>query len=494
MAYHASIVPNERFAGDRLMFIGGKPVPSSSGETLSVRDPSTGAVIGSVPKGESRDVDAAVASARSAFEDGAWPKMSGAERARIMTRYADLIEANAEELAHLEALNSGMLIGMAQFMPIEIANYLRYYAGWATKIHGVTSEISNAHIGEFHAYSLKQPVGVCGFITPWNFPMTLAMIKIAPALAAGCTCILKPSEETPISSIRLAELAVEAGLPEGVLNVVTGLGLDVGAAIASHPGISKVAFTGSTQVGKEIVKAAAGNLKKVTLELGGKSPVIVFDDSDLEAAIAGTAAGIFVRSGQVCVAGSRLYVQRKSFDKVVEGVSSIAKSMTIGDHFAPDTQIGPLISAKQIDRVHGLIDAGVAEGAELVTGGRRVGDSGYFVEPTILANPGANSRVIREEIFGPVLCATAFDDIEEVAIAANDSDYGLAAAVWSNDVSNIHRVAKRLDAGIVWANCAFVTDPSLPVSGHKQSGWGGELGREGLDPYLSTKSVYVRLG
>jgi acyl-CoA reductase-like NAD-dependent aldehyde dehydrogenase len=475
------------------MLIDGKPAAAISGETSTIFDPGTGLAIGTVPKAASEDMDIAVSVAQRAFESGPWSTMSAAERARIMLRFADLIEANAAQLSYIEALNSGMLHSMAQFMPFEVANSLRYYAGWATKIHGATSEISNQQIGQYHAYSLKQPIGVCGFITPWNFPMTLAIIKIAPALAAGCTCILKPSEETPFSSIRLAELGLEAGLPEGVLNVLTGLGHEVGAAMAQHPGIAKIAFTGSTQVGKEIVRAASGNLKKITLELGGKSPVVVFDDSDLDAAITGTSMGIFLRSGQVCVAGSRLYVQRKSFDHVVAGIAAAASSMKVGDNFAADSQIGPLISKKQLDRVSNLIASGIDEGAELVTGGKRIGDTGYFVEPTILANPGPQSRVIREEIFGPVLCATPFDDINDIAAVANDSEYGLAAAIWSRDVGKVHKMAKLMQAGIVWANCTFVTDNSLPVAGHKQSGWGAELGREGLDPYLTTKSVYVNL-
>ncbi|WP_255326172.1 aldehyde dehydrogenase [Sphingobium sp. EM0848] len=484
---------NQRTIGERLMLIGGRRAPAQSGATMSIRDPGTGETIGSAPRGAAEDVDVAVDAARRAFMDGPWARTSAADRARIMSRYADLVEQHAEELAFLESLNSGMLYGMALHMVGEVVSYLRYYEGWATKIHGVTSEISNAQTGEFHAYTLKQPIGVCGFVTPWNFPMSIAMIKIAPALAAGCTCVLKPSEETPFSSLRLAELALEAGLPEGVLNVVTGYGIEAGAAIAAHPGIAKVAFTGSTIVGKEIVKAAAGNLKRVTLELGGKSPVVVFDDCDLDAAIQGVATGIFVRSGQVCVAGSRLYVQRKSFDKVVEGVAAIASSMKIGDQFASDTQIGPIISDKQLQRVRSLVETGPGDGAEIVTGGRAVSGAGFYYEPTVLANPNPDARVVREEIFGPVLCASPFDDIEDIARIANSTEYGLASAIWSRDAGKIHKMAKRIDAGVVWANCAFVTDTSLPIAGHKQSGWGGELGREGLDPYLSTKSVFVKL-
>jgi len=317
--------------------------------------------------------------------------------------------------------------------------------------------------------------------------------KLAPALAAGCSCILKPSEETPFTALRIAELFQEAGVPDGVINVVTGYGHTAGAALAAHDKVAKIAFTGSTEVGKLIVKAAAGNLKKVTLELGGKSPVVVFDDADLQAVIPTAAMAIFMHAGQICAAGSRLYVQRNSYDQVVDGIASVAKGMKLGGAFDPTTQVGPLISAKQLNTVTSLIASGMSEGAELVVGGKRVGEKGYFVEPTILANPRPQARVVREEIFGPVLTVFPFDDIDQIARTANDTTYGLAAAIWTRDINKAHLLAKRIQAGFVWLNCHYVLDNSLPAGGYKQSGWGRELGPEGLDPYLQTKTVFAAL-
>jgi len=478
--------------GRQLMLIDGRRVASSSGREIEVLDPATGEIIAAAPEASAADIDLAVAAASRAFRQGPWKDFTAAARARILWRAAELLEKNAEMLTRLEALNSGMLLSLAGNMVAYAAETLRYYAGYATKIEGKTVNLSGDQ-RNIHAYTLKSPIGVCGFIVPWNAPITLTCLKIAPALAAGCTCVVKPAEETPLTALKLAELLSEAGLPDGVVNVVTGYGDSAGAALARHGGVRKLAFTGSTEVGKLIVQAATDNLKKVTLELGGKSPTIVFDDADMDRAIPGAAAAIFTNSGQICFAGSRLYVQRGSFDRVVTSMAALAKAMKIGSPFHPTTQIGPLISAKQLERVTDLIASGLSDGAELIVGGRTVGDAGYFVEPTILANPAPGSRVVREEIFGPVLSAIPFDDVDEVMQMANDSEYGLAATVWTRDINKAHRTAQRFESGCVWINCAFVNDPAMPGGGYKQSGWGREGGKEGLDAYLETKKVFALL-
>lgn len=478
--------------GAQRMLIGGKRVAALSGKTFEVFDPATGKPIATAPAGERDDIDFAVTTAGQAFKTGAWPNATATERSKTMWRLADLIDRHSDELAQIEALNNGMLLPIVKGMIAYAADCFRYYAGWATKIEGKTADLSGGG-RSIHAYTLKQPIGVCGFIIPWNAPFPLTCLKVAPALAAGCTCVIKPAEETPLSALRLAELAQEAGVPDGVVNVVTGFGETAGAALAAHPKVRKLAFTGSTEVGKLIVQAAAGNLKKVTLELGGKSPTIVFDDADMALAIPGAAQAIFTHSGQICFAGSRLYVQRRSYEQVLEGVAKIAERLTLGGPFDASSQIGPLISAKQLDRVMSLIGSGLAEGAEKVTGGERVNRDGYYVQPTILANPKPGARVLREEIFGPVLTAVPFDDIEEVLELANDTEYGLASSVWTRDINKAHYVAQRFEAGCTWINCAFVNDPSMPGGGFKQSGWGREGGKEGLDAYLETKKVFALL-
>jgi phenylacetaldehyde dehydrogenase len=478
--------------GNQLMIIDGKRVAAASGETIDVFDPSTGQLIGTSPAGDVEDVNRAVAAAKRAFDSGIWKNLHGSERAKILWRASDILESRAAELSELEALNSGMLLPMAQGMMHGAIETLRYFAGWATKIYGQTSEISGA-MGNFHAYTLRDPVGVCAAIIPWNVPVVLTVTKLAAGLAAGCTMIIKPSEETPLTALVLWDILKEAGVPDGVVNIVTGYGHTAGAALAAHDDVAKIAFTGSTEVGKLIVKAAAGNLKKVTLELGGKSPVVVFDDADLSKVPLGVASGIFLHAGQICIAGSRLYVQKKSFDKVISSIADIAKNMKVGSCFDPATQIGPLISQKQMERVNGLIASGMDEGAELVTGGKRVGNSGYFMQPTIMINPKSDARIVKEEIFGPVLTAMPFDDINDIAREANNTTYGLASAVWTQDISKAHMMAKKLQAGFVWINCAFISDVSLPGGGFKQSGWGREMGQEGLDAYLQTKSVFTAL-
>jgi acyl-CoA reductase-like NAD-dependent aldehyde dehydrogenase len=481
------------FAGAErhLMLIGGERVDSAAG-TIDIVDPATEAVIGSTPAADAADVDRAVQVAHDNFYGGPWPGFSAKDRARILWRMADLMEENAEELARLEAGNGGMLLQLARYMVAYSADLFRYYAGWTTKIDGKTAHLSG-NGRSVHAFTLKAPIGVCAFIVPWNAPISLTSLKLAPALAAGCTCVVKPAEETPLTALRLAQLLRQAGLPDGVVNVVTGYGHIAGAALAAHDKVRKIAFTGSTEVGKRIAVAATGNLKKVTLELGGKSPTIIFDDADIEQAIAGAAAAIFTNSGQICFAGSRLYVQRKSFDRVVAGVAAHARKLKVGDPMADGIDLGPIISARQIGHVMGLIDSGAKDGAELVTGGRRLDRPGYFVEPTLFINPRADARIVKEEIFGPVLTAMPFDDVEEVMQMANDTVYGLAASVWTRDIGKANLVAQRCESGCVWINCAFLNDPSMPGGGYKQSGWGREGGKEGLDAYLETKKVFTLL-
>jgi len=472
------------------LFIDGKFVDAQSGKTFEVYNPATGDVLAHVAEGDSADIDLAVAAARRAFESGPWRQFSPSQRARLIYQLADKMEERLEDFALLESLDNGKPLVIARIadVPMSIDN-LRYMSGWATKLLGDSIPIP----GEFHAYTRREPIGVVGQIIPWNFPLLMAAWKIGPALAAGCTIVLKPAEQTPLSALLLAEIAAEVGFPEGVINVVPGYGETAGAAISAHPGVDKVAFTGSTDVGKMIVKAAAGNLKKVTLELGGKSPNIIFADANIDEAIAGAAFGIFFNMGQCCTAGSRLFVERSVFDRVTQGIAEAAKGMKVGSGLEQTTEIGPLVSDEQLDRVTGYIQSGIDEGARTLSGGGRVGDRGYFVSPTVIVDVKPTMKIMREEIFGPVVAATPFDDPNEILGAANDTVFGLAAGVWTKDVSKAHKVAAGLRAGTVWVNCYNVFDPALPFGGFKQSGWGREMSHNALECYTETKSVVVKL-
>jgi phenylacetaldehyde dehydrogenase len=479
--------------GKRRMLIGADWVEALSGRRLDTLNPATGEVLASIPAGDAADVDRAVAAARAAFESPGWRDMTGAQRARLLWKMADLMEANLDELAELETLDQGKPVWVGKYAEIPGAiDQFRYFAGQATKIEGTTipTSISYQPAGKkIFAYTTKEPIGVVGAIVPWNSPIVLTCMKIAPALAAGCTMVLKPAEDTSLTALRLGELLLEAGFPPGVLNIVTGLGEAAGAALAAHPGVDKIGFTGSTEVGKLIVDAAKGNLKKLTLELGGKSPAVVLDDADLDLAIPGVANAIFFNSGQVCVAGSRLYVHEKIFDRVVEGVATYARGLKLGNGLDPSTQMGPVVSRKQADRIAGYIESGLAEGARAVAGGHQVGGAGTFIEPTVLVDVKPAMKVVREEIFGPVVVASPIRSIDEVPAIANDTVYGLAASIWTTNLSSAHRLASQIRAGTVWINCHSMYDSSLPIGGVKQSGWGRDSGHQAVDNYLETKTI-----
>ena len=477
------------------MLIGGKWVPAKSGKTFDVEDPATEEVIAKVPAGDKADIDAAVAAARKAFETGPWSRISPAERSRLVWKLGDLLEQHADEFAQLEALDNGKPVTNARRDDVGGSiGMFRYMAGWCQRLNGETIPVSSP--GNWFAYTVREPIGVVGQIIPWNFPLMMAAWKLAPALAAGCTIVLKPAEQTPLSALRFGELIQEAGIPDGVVNIVTGYGETAGAALSEHPDVDKVAFTGSTEVGKLIVKAAAGNLKRVSLELGGKSPAIVFPDADMERAIAGTAGAIFYNQGQCCTAGSRLFAHKSIYDKVVEGVVAEAGKIKIGHGLDPSVNLGPLVSKEQHDKVKGFLESGRKEGAEIVTGGKVAGNQGYFVEPTVLAKTNRDMSVVRNEIFGPVVCVQSFDDddLDQVAKFANDTEYGLQASIWTQNLKVAHTLARKIKAGTICINNHNYGDPAWPFGGYKQSGWGREMGKEVMEHYTETKSIAALLG
>ena len=475
------------------LFVDGQWVEARSGKTFLTHNPATGRVLAEMAEGDAADINLAVAAARRAFE-GPWSRFKPAERQRILLRLADLVEANFEQLAMLDTLDMGTPITRARGNRNRAVSMLRYYAGQATTIHGET--IENSLPGEIFSYTLKEPVGVVGAIIPWNGPLNASIWKLGPALATGCTVVLKPAEEAPLTPLRLAELCNEAGVPAGVVNVVTGYGETAGAALASHMDVDKVAFTGSTETGRKIIRASAGNVKRISLELGGKSPDIVFADADLDAAVPGAAMAVFANSGQICSAGTRLFVERKIYDEFTEKVAAFSRTLKVGDGFDPETQVGPLVSTEQLDRVSGYMALGRQEGARALSGGMRLTEGplaqGYFVPPTVFTGVSDEMRIAQEEIFGPVISAIPFEDLDEVITRGNRTDFGLGSGVWTQDIGKAHRLAKGLRAGSVWINCYQAMDPAVPFGGYKMSGYGRESGLQHVEEYLNVKAVWIK--
>jgi len=476
------------------LFINNEWVASSAGATLAVEDPSTGREVGRIVDASDADCDRAVAAARAAFDDGRWSNLPPKARERIINKLADLIEAHTDEFAELEAIDNGKPFGMAKMVDIPGAiDHLRYMAGWASKLGGEVQDPLGLPRGAVFSYVTREPVGVAVQIVPWNFPLLMATLKISPALAAGCTLILKPAEQTSLTALRLADFVAEAGFPPGVINVITGNGHTAGDRLVKNPDVDKIAFTGSTEVGKIINRNATDSLKRVTLELGGKSPVVVLPDMNPDEVAPAAAGAIFFNSGQICIAGSRLFAHRSIFDRVLEGVQKASEFWKPRPSLDPQAHMGPLVSKEQMDRVMGYIEAGKRAGASVAFGGDAANADGYYVNPTVLVDVKPNMTVVREEIFGPVLVAQRFESLDEVAKAANDTAYGLGAGIWTKDLSSMHKLASKIKAGTVWGNCHAVIDPALPFGGYKQSGIGREQGRAGIEAYTEVKTVIIQL-